>query len=310
MIINTGSRTDIPAFYSRWFYNRIREEYVLVRNPYNPEQVSRYRLAPDVVDCISFCTKNPLPMLARLDEIADFGQLWYVTVTPYGTDIEPGVPRKQSVLEAVRELSRRFSPDAVLWRYDPVLITEAYSLEVHLERFEQMAAFLEGYVNRCVISFIDLYAKTRKNFPEAREVGQRERELLCRGFVEAGERHGMRILTCCEGERPALYGADVSGCMTREIYERALGCGLQVPAGKTHIREGCSCLLGSDIGAYNTCGHGCLYCYANYDRETVERNRRLHDPDSPFLIGGSRKYDRITDARQVSWKDRQMRLFF
>ena len=106
MIINTGSRTDIPAFYSRWFYNRIREGYVLVRNPYNPEQVSRYRLAPDVVDCISFCTKNPLPMLSRLDEIADFGQLWYVTVTPYGTDIEPGVPRKQSVLEAVRELDR------------------------------------------------------------------------------------------------------------------------------------------------------------------------------------------------------------
>jgi len=161
MIINTGSRTDIPAYYSEWFYNRIKEGYVLTRNPYYPEQVSKYRLDPEVVDVICFCTKNPEPMLKRLNELKDFKQLWFVTITPYGKEIEPGVPKKDEVIASFQRLSDLVGVKAISWRYDPIFITERYSLDFHIRRFERMAERLQGYVDNCVISFIDLYEKTK-----------------------------------------------------------------------------------------------------------------------------------------------------
>ena len=94
-------RTDIPAFYSEWFINRIKEGFVFVRNPYNPVQVTRYSLSPDVVDLISFCTKNPAPMLGKMEHLDPYGQYWFVTITPYGKDIEPNVPDKQKVMERI-----------------------------------------------------------------------------------------------------------------------------------------------------------------------------------------------------------------
>ena len=105
MIINTGQRTDIPAFYAEWFCNRLRAGFVLVRNPYDPQRVTRYRLTPDVVDLIGFCTKNPAPMLPHMDLLRPLGQYWFVTVTPYGKEIEPRVPNKLQVLDSFRYLS-------------------------------------------------------------------------------------------------------------------------------------------------------------------------------------------------------------
>lgn len=122
MIINTGLRTDIPAFFSEWFFNRIKEGYVLVRNPYSRNQLFKYRLTHDVVDCILFCTKNPKPMLERLDEISDFSQLWFVTITPYGKDIERNVPAYSKVIESFKELSDKLSPKQVTLRYDSIFI--------------------------------------------------------------------------------------------------------------------------------------------------------------------------------------------
>lgn len=309
MIINTGSRTDIPACYSQWFYNRIREGYVLTRNPYYPQQVTRYRLEPEVVDCLVFCTKNPAPMLERLDEIRQFGQFWGVTATPYGKEIEPNVPEKDRVLESVRRLSERVGVRAVNWRYDPIFISDRYSVDFHIDAFLHMAEVLEGASERCVVSFIDLYEKTKKNFPGVREVTAEEQEALVSAFVEIGGRHGIQICTCCENPALSRLGADVSGCMTKPVIERAIGCTLDVPGGKGRAREQCGCLLGADIGAYNTCDHACVYCYANYDRRTVAENRRRHDPDSPFLIGGSRGDDIVREAKQVSWRDGQLSLF-
>ena len=165
MIINTGQRTDIPAFYSAWFVNRLTEGFVLVRNPYNPQRVTRYRLTPDVVDLIGFCTKNPEPMLPHLDLLKPFGQYWYVTVTPYGKDIGPNVPGKLRVLESFRRLSDAVGPERVGWRYDPILINEDWSVQRHIRAFSYMADALSGYTRTAVISFIDLYGKTRRNFP-------------------------------------------------------------------------------------------------------------------------------------------------
>ena len=144
MIINSGSRTDIPAFYSKWFMNRIREGYVMVRNPYYPEQVTRYRLDPEVVDVLAFCTKNPEPMLPFVEELKAFRQLWYVTITPYETEIEENVPDKAEVMASFRRLSDAVGKRAVIWRYDPIFVSEQYSVEFHQKAFEHMARELRG----------------------------------------------------------------------------------------------------------------------------------------------------------------------
>ena len=308
MIINTGSRTDIPACYSEWFYNRIREGTVMVRNPYYPQQVMKYRLSPDVVDCLIFCTKNPEPMISRLEELNHYRQLWFVTITPYGKEIEPNVPDKNRVMESFCRLSKVVGKRAIRWRYDPVFVTDQYSTAFHLEQFEKMAERLHGYTNGCVISFIDLYEKTKKNFSGVREVGKEDRMKMGEAFARIGKKHGMTIYSCCEGTELEQFGVNCTGCMTKEVIERAIGEQLSVPKKGKPAREGCSCLLGGDIGAYNTCTNGCIYCYANYDQETVKRNRTLHDKNSAFLIGRARIEDEVREAKQESWLDGQLSL--
>ena len=306
MILNTGQRTDIPAFYAEWFANRLRAGFVCVRNPYNPAQVSRYRLDPSVVDAIGFCTKNPAPMFPHMDLLKDYGQYWFVTITPYGREIEPNVPDKRRVLDDFRRLSDRVGVDAVGWRYDPIFISNRYAVDDHLRAFERMAAALDGSTRTVVISFIDLYPKVRRRFPETREVPREQRLRLGREFVGIASAHGMTLKPCAEGEELAAYGADCGGCMRIGDYERAIGKRLNAPKSKG-ARAECACFLACDIGAYNTCRHLCRYCYANADPAQVLAQSRLHDPRSPFLIGGYREGDQIHDVPQRSWIDGQMR---
>lgn len=304
MIINTGNRTDIPAYYSEWFYNRIDEGFVFARNPYNPQQVTRYLLDPEVVDCIAFCTKNPRPMIRDLKYLSAFNQFWAVTITPYGSEIEPGVPPAEEVMESFKELSDKVGRKCISWRYDPIFLTEKYNLDFHLQAFERMVQTLEGYTDMCVISFIDLYDKTKKNFPGVRAVGREERMKIGEEFVRIGADHGIRIYTCGEGAELESLGADCSGCLSKAVLERAIGMPLDIPKTSeksAQTREECSCILGADIGAYNTCGHGCLYCYANYDEETVKENMEQHDVYSPFLIGDFMDGDVVKSAEQESW---------
>jgi hypothetical protein len=212
-------------------------------------------------------------------------------------------------MESLIRLSRMVGPSCVGWRYDPVFLTDKYDLSFHIRKFEEMAAFLAGHVDHCVISFIDLYEKTKRNFPQAREVRSEEQMTLGRAFAEIGQTYGIAIRSCCESAQLASVGIDVSGCMTRQVLERAVGASLTIAQKKKPLRESCSCVLGNDIGMYNTCGHGCLYCYANYDQKSVRANQKLHDPESPFLIGGSRPGDRIHEAKQESYIDGQMTLW-
>lgn len=273
MILNTGSRTDIPAYFSDWFYKRIEEGYVMVRNPYYPEQVTRYVLNLSVVDVLVFCTKNPQPMISRLERLSTYDMFWFVTITPYGREIEPFVPPKEKVIESFRQLSEMTGREKMSWRYDPVFITEKYSVDYHIACFAEMTEKLRGYTGQCVVSFLDLYEKTKRNFREARGGTRDKQERIIEAFAGIAEANGM-----------------------------------QVPKKKT-AREACSCLLGADIGVYNTCGHGCLYCYANYDRKSVEENRKRHDVNSPLLIGHLKETDHVKEAQQKSFKDAQMRLF-
>ena len=309
MIINTGQRTDIPGFYSQWLANRLREGSVMVRNPYNPTAVTRYRLSPDVVDLIGFCTKNPAPMLDHMALLAPYRQYWYVTITPYGHEIEPNTPDKGEVLRAFRALSKIVGADNIGWRYDPVFIDERYTVQRHIRDFAFIAQSLKGFTHNVVISFIDLYEKTKRNFPEARAVSREDRHALGRALVSLARACGMTLRPCGEGDELADYGADCSGCMTTAMVERAVGSRMRFPA-FIPARESCACYLACDIGAYNTCGHLCRYCYANHDERAVRENMKNHDPASPLLIGRPRPEDVVRDAKQASWIDPQLRMEF
>lgn len=308
MILNTGMRTDIPAFYSKWFVNRLKEGYVLVRNPYYPSQVTKYYLNNELVDLLTFCTKNPGPMLEHMDMLKGYGQYWFVTITGYGKDIEPNVPDKNKVMDDFKKLSDIVGVDKICWRYDPIFVSEKYSIKWHLETFEKMAKNLCGYTKACVISFIDLYKKVERNFPEAKAVSEAEQLELGKGIIEIARKYGMIIRPCGEGDLLRKYGADTSGCMTKEVFENALHTSLSIPPRSKDIRKDCECLLGTDIGAYDTCMHLCRYCYANTDKRRVYENYRKHNPDSPFLLGESEEGDEIHIAKQYSFVDGQIKL--
>ena len=302
MIINTGLRTDIPAFYAEWFFNRISAGYVMARSPYDPGIVYKYSLSPEVVDVFSFCTKNPIPVLKNISLLKDYGQYWFITLTPYDRDIEPGVPDKKIIMEAIRELSAKLGKNCVGWRYDPVLITEKYDEAYHRNAFETIASALEGAVETCVISFIDLYGKVRRNFPEAREVPWQTQLRLGEFFVRAAARHGMVLKPCAEGNYLSRFGADCGGCLTRETFEKALGAPLDMPLSKGGRHGKCACYMSCDIGAYDTCGHFCRYCYANSSAAAVRTNMKRHDPESPLITGWPGSGDIIREVKQKSWR--------
>ncbi len=304
MILHTGMRTDIPAFFSQWLLNRLEAGYVLVRNPFDPSAVTRYRLSPQVVDLLCFCTKNPAPMLPHLEKLAAYGQYWFATITPYGQDIEPNVPPKEEVLESFLTLSGTLGSHRVAWRYDPILLHGRYNAGFHLEQFESMAEKLRGATDVCIISFVDLYEKVKRNFPDLKPVDRDTRMLLTTRMAAIAARCGMTLKTCGEAQELAACGADTSGCMTIATFEKALGERLKPPRFQPQRKE-CACYLGSDIGAYHSCAHLCRYCYANDDAALACRNRQRHDPHSPFLIGHSMPGDRIHEAKQESWIDYQ-----
>lgn len=300
MIINTGCRTDIPAFYSKWLINRIEEGYVLVRNPYNSSQVTRYNLNPDVVDCIEFCTKNPKPMLKYLDKIDKYRQYWFVTITPYGKNIEPNVPRKEEVIESFKKLSKHVGINSISWRYDPIFIGEGFDVEKHIYEFQKMSSELKGYTNSCTISFLDLYEKVKRNAKGLKPPTREEEIKIAKAFSRIGKENDMVIHGCCENDFLIEYGIDCDGCMSQKILEKSIGSKIKLPSGRT-IRKQCNCILGNDIGAYDTCMHLCKYCYANTDAMLVKENVKKHDDNSPFLIGEKRIDDKITQAKQKSW---------
>lgn len=299
MIINTGSRTDIPAFFHKWFLNRIDEGFVCSRNPYN-DDIYRYPLNPKIIDCLCFCTKNPKPLLKNIDSLDDYNQFWFVTITPYGNDIEVNVPNYKQVIKSFKKLSDTLGINKVSWRYDPIFIGEKYDLDFHIEKFEELARELSDYTNDCTISFIDLYQKVLRNFPEAKEVPTEERLTIGENFSKTSIKYNIQMKTCVEGTLLDRFGFDSSGCMTQKVIENAIGNNLKIPKGKYQIRE-CNCIFGRDIGAYNTCLHGCKYCYANSNMKLVKRNQKLHDPNSPLLIGEVKDGDVVTEVNEPSY---------
>ncbi len=305
MIISASRRTDIPNYFSEWFYNRIKEGYLYVRNPMNIHQVSRISISPDVVDCIVFWTKNPRPMLKRMDELKDYMYYFQFTLTGYGKDMEANLPDKKEVLiPTFKELSDKIGSDRVIWRYDPIVFSDTYPADFHLKTFESIARELKGYTGKCVVSFVDIYAKNRKNMENSGSVELPDDELrsFAKSIAAIASDNGMIVASCAEKIDLSECGIEHNHCVDKEFIENLIGYRLKVGKDKVQRPE-CGCFESMEIGTYNTCKNGCKYCYANYSPETVDSNFRLYDPNSPLLCTEPiTNKDKITERKVKSLK--------
>ncbi len=311
MIVSASRRTDLPAFYTPWLLRRLGEGEVLVPSPRHPHRLSRIPLTPDVVDCLVFWTKNPTPLLPHLRKLEQSGYSFYfqITLTPYGSQWEPGVPPVTERIAVFQLLASVLGPGQVVWRYDPVLLSPQWTVQAHQRAFEGLASALEGCTDQVVFSFLDWYAGMGKRMREVqgRCPSSEEEESLAAAFVRSARAHGMEASVCCERDFSRL-GISASSCIDRERIQRITGFPLKVGR-DTGQRAACHCVKSVDIGTYGTCPHGCRYCYANPGPEAVRRQWERHDPSSPLLLGHPGPEDEIIPYPAASLRVGQTSLF-
>ena len=286
MVISVSRRTDIPAFYTEWFLNRIKAGYVDVINPFNTKQANRISLKKEDIDCFVFWTKNPRPLLDRIDELNGYNYYFQYTINSYGKDMEPNVPSKsEELIDTFIELSNKIGKEKVIWRYDPIILTGKYNKEWHVKYFEVLASKLHNYTRKCVFSFVDLYAKTKRNTNglNITELSVEDMEYIAKEFSNIAKKYNLELATCCEKIDLDKYGikhnACIDGGLIKELFE------IEVSNKRDAQREYCGCIKCNDIGAYNTCKHQCKYCYATFNNEMVIQNEKLHNPNSSLLVG-------------------------
>jgi hypothetical protein len=291
VIVSASYRTDIPAFYADWFMRRLRAGYCRVANPYGGGDYE-VRLTPEAVDGFVFWTRNMRPLLPHLDEIRAVAPfVVQFTATGYPRVLESSVIPVEDAVAQLRELSRRFGPRAAVWRYDPIVFAAGLDAAAHLAGFARLARELAGAVDEVVLSVMTPYKKTRRNldraarrhsFAWADPTLDEKRALLARLTAIAAE-HGIAATLCSQPEllAPGLGEARcVDGARLSDVAERTIA------AREKGNRPGCRCALSRDIGAYDTCPHGCVYCYAVADRDRAVANFRAHDPEAECLMPG------------------------
>lgn len=282
MILMVSGRCDIVAFHTKWFMNRYKEGFVDVRNPFNPKLVSRINF--DNVDLIMFCTKNPIPIVPYLKEI-DKPILFHVTLTSYNKDIEPNVPDKKKVIEAIKEISKIIGNDNVYVRYDPILINDKYTVDYHIKAFDKLCKLLNGYTKHIIISFIDIYKNVKNNskYLNLKDMTDDDYKRIGLSFSRSANDNGMSVQTCFEERDLTEFGFIKEDCLSRTLAYKMTG---KIYKEQTIRKEKkCHCVQMVDIGTYNTCRHLCKYCYANYDEKQVNNNIKKHNPNSSLLIG-------------------------
>ena len=309
MIINVGGRTDIVNYYSEWLFKRFEQGFVYSRNPFYPNYVYKYTLNPDIVDCVIFCSKNYAPVLKDFHKISDkYNVFCHYTITAYGKDIEPNVPDIEESIRTLINLSQIVGKQRIAWRYDPILLTDFYTVKKHLETFEYMTEKLSTHVAFCIFSFVEMYKKLEKNMPEIIPFSDTDKKEILTGIGEISKKYNLRVQTCAGKEDYSSYGIMQSGCITSEILAKANNLSFKKVAHKGN-RKNCKCMPSRDIGAYDTCPNGCKYCYANKNPDIAYKNMLLHNPTSPILIGNIKDTDVIVEGKQESFLINQCKLF-
>ncbi len=289
MIISASRRTDIPAFYSDWFIQRIKQGYACAKNPMNAKQIKTVSLKPEDVDCIVFWTKNAAPLMSKLKILDDMGYMYYFlyTITPYEKDIEPNIADKNEIISNFIKLSKMTGPNRVILRYDPIIINNKYTLDYHINYFNSLAAKLNGHTNKCIISFVDIYNKLSKEAKEiiGNHINNSDMFDIAYKLNKIAKDNNINMQTCCEEIDLSIASIPHGACIDKTLIEQLCGRNLNINKAKSQ-RQLCNCAESVDIGAYNCCAHGCVYCYANSGGKAVVENMKKHDINSLFLIGG------------------------
>lgn len=295
MIISASRRTDIPAFYSDWFRNRIEQGFLLTRNPFNYHQISQISLEPQDVEAIVFWTRNPKNFTETLDALDKKGVRYYFqyTITGYPRSIERSVPRPIDAIKTFIDLSERIGFGRVIWRYDPILLSNLVDIDEHMRLFSKIAGMLAGRTDCVVISFADFYKKTSINLAKVpnlicSDLLEQQNQLftLADFMCKTAQNYGMQIQSCAEDIDLTTIGIPHGKCIDDQRLKTLFNINAKA-AKDSGQRPACGCIKSVDIGIYNTCLHGCSYCYATFDHEKTITQRQRHDPQSPFLIGGT-----------------------
>lgn len=311
MIINVGGRTDIVNYYTPWLLNRLKEGYAYSRNPFARENVYKLSLKPEDVDCLLFCSKNYQPILKHIADIdKKYRILCHYTITGYGKDVEPKVPTIDQSIKTLEKLSNTIGRTKILWRYDPIILTEKYTVEKHLESFEYIAEKVSPLVYRCIFSFVDMYKKVEENMPEIIPFTQEDKEMLLRGIGEISKKYDLYTQTCATKQNYEKYNIHAAGCTTREILEQAHNVVYKSNVKATGIRKNCQCIPSRDIGAYNSCLNECKYCYANRKPDIPKNVIKLHDEKSPLLLGHLEDEDNLIETKTLRHIDSKQKTLF
>jgi len=295
MIVSASRRTDIPAFYSDWMINRIKAGYCTVFNPMNRSQIKYVSLKPEDVDVIVFWTKYSKPLRDKLILLDERGLKYYFqyTLTHYSRDIETRVPNFGLLKTEFIKLANKIGPNRIVWRYDPIIISEQYSFKKHIDLFGKLAEDLRGLTNRVVISLVDYYKKTISNLSSSMNgfswINQHPEQSEQFGkfiaqLIQISSSNHYEIQSCAEPIELEEYGIPPGKCIDDQLIQRAFGIDVTHRKDKGQRKE-CGCVQSIDIGVYETCLHGCQYCYATKNHDSAKIHFDGHDPRSPSLLG-------------------------
>jgi DNA repair photolyase len=271
MIISASRRTDVPCYFSEWFFNSVREGFVLTRNPMNARCIRRVDLSPDAVDAFVFWTKNPRAMIDNLHILKQRPFYFQFTLNAYAQDIETGLPSKYEIIDTFKMLSERIGAHRTLWRYDPILLNDVYTVDWHIENFALIARQLKGHTGKATVSFMDFYSKIKKNVErlKIREMTLDEKYKIIKHIAMTAKENGLELDVCAEDIDLAQFGAARAKCIDERLVERISGRVLNVKKDRSQ-RPACGCAASVDIGVYNTCLNGCKYCYATYSKPLAQ----------------------------------------
>lgn len=308
IIISASRSTDIPAFYGKWFMDKLRKGYCCWINPFNGK---KKRISFDNLRLIVFWTKNPDPFIKYLKKITNLGYNYYFlyTLNDYEKEeLEPNLPKLEKRIKTFKKLSELIGKEKVLWRFDPLILTNKINIKKLQDKIQMVGEEIHKFTDKLIFSFADIekYRKVKRNLQrngiKYKKIKAKDKLIIAKKISKISENWDMDITTCAEDIDLTQYGISKGKCIDDRIIIKNFYNDNKVMdylgvKDKLNLlnespkklkdkgqRKNCRCINSKDIGQYNTCMHLCKYCYANSNPKKVEENYKNHSYSENTII--------------------------